>query len=344
MKNQERYIRQTTLPEIGVKGQNKLEKASVLVIGAGGLGCAILPYLITSGVGIIGIVDGDTIATSNLHRQVLYTNEDVGLLKATIASKRLKTLNHDVLIKSHTTYLNGDNALSLFKEYDIIVDATDRISARYLINDACVLLNKPFVHGSIYKFQSQISVFNYKNGPTYRCLYPEPNQDVLSCSEVGVLGTTVALAGALQANEILKIILGIGNVLSGKLLMIDSLTNEQSVFGFKKNTKLQVTQDSFENEHQINKVSYAFAEAENHLILDVRQPKESPIIKAENILQIPLSNLESSIKGLPQNRAISLFCQSGIRSRKAYMLLKKHNVNHIYCLNENAPNLTEILL
>tara|TARA_R110002096_G_scaffold413811_1_gene614734 strand:+ start:7977 stop:9011 length:1035 start_codon:yes stop_codon:yes gene_type:complete len=344
MKNKERYIRQTTLPEIGVKGQSKLKKASVLVIGAGGLSCAILPYLTTSGVGVIGIVDGDTIATSNLHRQVLYTNEDVGLYKATIASKQLKVLNPDILIKSHTTYLNGDNALSLFEDYDIIVDATDRISARYLINDACVLLNKPFVHGSIYKFQSQISVFNYKNGPTYRCLYPEPDQDVLSCSEVGVLGTTVALAGALQANEILKIILEIGNVLSGKLLMIDSLTNEQSVFDFKKNTAIQVTQDFFENEHQINRVFYASAKAENHLIIDVRQPEELPEIKAENILQISLSNLELSIKDLPKKRTITLFCQSGIRSRKAYKLLKKHNVNHIYCLNENAPNLTKILL
>lgn len=258
--NNERYIRQTTLEQVGLSGQEKLQNASVLVIGAGGLGCSVLPYLVASGIGKIGIVDGDVVAVTNLHRQILYTNEDVGKDKATVASLKLKKQNPETIINSYVAFLNGgDNALSLIKNYDVIVDATDRINARYLINDACVLLNKPFVHASIYKFQIQLSVFNYNNGPTYRCLYPVPQTNAISCAEGGVLGTTVAIAGAMQSNEILKIILGIGTVLSGQLIMIDTLTNTQSVFQFDKSNTVQITRDFFENEHQFKGAEYAFA-------------------------------------------------------------------------------------
>ncbi len=343
MKNEERYTRQTTLKEVGQAGQTKLEQAKVLVIGAGGLGCALLPYLVTAGVGTIGIVDGDLVTISNLHRQVLFSNQDVEKQKATIASQKLRKLNPEIQIETYPFYLNGNNALDLIKKYDLVVDATDRISARYLINDACVLADKPFVHSSIYKFQLQLSVFNYKDGPTYRCLYPQPDENAKSCAEVGVMGTTVALAGSLQANEVIKMILEIGKVRSGELLIFDLLSNEQSTFSFKKNSSLKITQETFQKEHIISKVSYAYAEMNDHLLIDVRETSELPILKANHLLQMPMSVLESSLELIPMQRRISLFCQSGERSLKAYKTLKSHQFKDVYCLEENAPQLEKIL-
>jgi len=216
-----RYSRHIALSEIGQAGQNKLLNAKVLVIGAGGLGCPILQYLADAGVGNIGIVDFDTIELSNLQRQVLFGSASIGLNKAEAAKTRLQDLNNTISITAYPKKLTHQNSLSLFKNYDIIVDGTDNFETRYLINDAAIITNKPVVFGAIYKFEGQVSVFNYKAGPSYRCLFSNQQEKEQSghCEDLGVLGVLPGIIGSMQANEVLKIILEIGNILSGKLLI-----------------------------------------------------------------------------------------------------------------------------
>src|SRR5690606_12961394 len=220
-----RYNRQTILPQVGNAGQEKLSAAKVLVVGAGGLGCAVLPYLVSAGVGTIGIIDHDVVEESNLQRQVLYKESSVGKSKVEEAKKYLNGLNSSINIQTYNTKLDAGNAIDLFHNYDIIVDATDTIGLRYLINDASIITGKPFVYGSVFKFEGQVSVFNYKNGPTYRCLYPNKDTIVQNCTEAGVMGVVVGTTGMLQANEAMKMILGIGEILSGELLIYNNLTN-----------------------------------------------------------------------------------------------------------------------
>ena len=345
MKTNTRYTRQINLPQVGNAGQEKLAAAKVLVIGAGGLGCAVLPYLAASGIGHIGIIDGDVVSVSNLHRQVLYTAEDIDKLKVTIAKNRLKALNPEVEIIPINTYLTGKNALKTVKSYDVVVDATDAIAARYLINDACILSGKPFVHGSIYRFQIQVAVFNYKNGPTYRCLFPDPPQDAPSCAEAGVLGTSVALAGMLQANEVMKILLQIGDVLSGQLLLKDALTNKQEIFRFRRNENISVTLDSFKKEHQqeIEQIDFASAKEQQGIFLDVREKWEKPVIKLPNLIQIPVKALRDQLNSVPGGQPIFIFCQSGKRSKMGYKLLAENDFKNLYCLKENAPELEHLV-
>ena len=206
------------------KTREETPAKKVLVIGAGGLGAAILPYLASAGVGEIGIIDDDFIEVSNLHRQVIYKNSAVGKSKVEEAKLMISELNPLIKVNAFAEKLSGKNAISLFEKYDSIVDATDNISIKYLINDACVLTNKPMVYGSIFRFQGQVSVFNYQNGPTYRCLYPDENSNVLNCEDAGVIGVSVGIIGMLQANEVIKMILGIGEVLSGKILVYNILS------------------------------------------------------------------------------------------------------------------------
>ena len=226
-----RYSRHLLLPEIGHEGQQKLKNARVLVIGAGGLGCPVLMYLVAAGVGKIGIVDFDRVDETNLQRQVLFDVADIGSSKSEVAKHKLSGQNPLIEIESIQQRVTNQNAIGIFSGYDIVVDGTDNFSTRYLVNDACVLLDKTLVSGSIFKFQGQISVFNFKNekgerGPTYRCLFPTPppSGSILSCSETGVLGVLPGILGTLMANEVIKIIAGIGEVLSGKVLLIDALT------------------------------------------------------------------------------------------------------------------------
>jgi len=339
-----RYSRQVNLPQVGSAGQQKLEAARVLVMGAGGLGCAVLPYLVASGIGHIGIIDGDVVSESNLHRQLLYTAEDIDQPKVSIAQKKLGALNPDIQIIAENAYLTGENALKTVRNYDLIIDGTDAIAARYLINDACVLAEKPFVHASIYRFQTQVSVFNYQNGPTYRCLFPSPPKEAPSCAEAGVLGTSVALAGMLQANEVMKIILGIGDVLSGQLLLKDGLTNKQEIFRFKKNKTIQITPESFKQEHQheIKRIDFASAKAQNGIFLDVRQKQEEPVINLPNSIQIPVQQLRDEFAQLPRETPIYIFCQSGKRSEAGYKLLAENDFKNVFCLLENAPELEQL--
>jgi molybdopterin/thiamine biosynthesis adenylyltransferase len=223
--NNEKYIRQIQLPEIGYQGQEKLGAAKVLVIGAGGLGCPAMQYLVSSGIGTIGIVDFDRVAVSNLHRQILYSIDDVGALKVDIAKRQLEKLNPNCIIQKYDTMLSTENSMALIKDYDIIIDATDMISARYLINDTCLELQKPFVYGAVYKYQGQVAVFNLDNGPTYRCLFPNPPvSKIEDCNESGILPVLPGIIGLMQATETIKIITGLGNPLSGVVGLFDIKT------------------------------------------------------------------------------------------------------------------------
>ncbi|KAF2333571.1 HesA/MoeB/ThiF family protein [Flavobacterium ginsenosidimutans] len=347
-----RYNRQIILPEIGDVGQYKLLKAKVLVIGAGGLGVAILPYLAAAGVGEIGIVDDDFIEISNLHRQVIYKSSAVGKGKATEAKAMISELNPQIKVNVFAEKLSGKNALSLFEKYDIIVDATDNISIKYLINDACLVTNKPMVYGSIFRFQGQVSVFNYQNGPTYRCLYPDENSNAANCEDAGVIGVSVGIIGMFQANEVLKIILGIGEVLSGKILVYNILNNEQQKYDFEKNSNLEIAKEDFERkynatENQIEeiKMELLLDEIENNdvLFLDVRNEDELPKIKLKNSIQIPLMHLENEMKKLDSNKTIYVFCQSGIRSKIAVELLQKHQFKNIKSIAGGALAMKQLL-
>jgi adenylyltransferase/sulfurtransferase len=231
-----RYSRHFSLDEIGIEGQKKLKKAKVLVIGAGGLGCPVLTYLTVMGIGEIGVLDFDLVSHSNLQRQFLFSFEDIGKTKVSIAIFKLKQQNPYVIFHTHEIKLEKNNAERIIQNYDFVVDATDSITARYVINDACVKLGKCFVYGSIHKFEGQVSVFNYQNGPTYRCLFPENESfpPVLSCVEAGVVGVVPGIIGTIQTNEILKLIVGIGDVLSGKLLIINLLNYYFQIIHFEK--------------------------------------------------------------------------------------------------------------
>ena len=223
-----RYGRQIMVPEIGLKGQEKLRKAKVLVIGAGGLGCPVLQYLTVAGIGKISIVEYDAVDESNLQRQVLYGTSDVGKLKSIIAKERLEHLNSIGELEIINLRFDASNALKIIDGFDVIVDATDNLETRYVINDACVIMNKPMVHGSIYKYEGMVSVFNYQGGPTYRCFNPSGNTDTFKNpppSQVGLLGVLPGIAGTLMANEVIKIIISSGEILSGKILIINIFNN-----------------------------------------------------------------------------------------------------------------------
>jgi adenylyltransferase/sulfurtransferase len=228
-----RYNKQIMIPEIGLNGQEKLKQAKVLVIGAGGLGCPVLQYLTAAGVGKIGIAEFDMVDETNLQRQVLYGSDDVGKLKSIIAKNRLEHLNSFVDLEIFNLRCNVSNALSILKKFDIIVDATDNFDSRYIINDACVILNKPMVHGAIYKYEGVISVFNYKGGPTYRCYNPRKENKSFKnplSPDIGVFGVLPGIAGTYIANEVIKIITETGDVLCGKVLLINIFNNTFSTF------------------------------------------------------------------------------------------------------------------
>ncbi|MCK5206437.1 MAG: molybdopterin-synthase adenylyltransferase MoeB, partial [Cyclobacteriaceae bacterium] len=251
----ERYSRHLILPEFNIEGQRKLKNSKVLVIGAGGLGCPMLLYLTAAGVGTIGIVDFDVVDKSNLQRQVLFTVDDVGKSKASTAANRLSKLNPEINLKIFDTKLTSENALDIIKEYDLVADGTDNFPTRYLVNDACVLLKKPNVHGSIFRFEGQVSVFNYQfndgsTGPQYRDIFPSPPPPGLapSCAEGGVLGVLPGIIGSFQASEIIKVLAGIGDPLVGKLFILDALTFETRTLKIRKNPNLPLVTELIDYE------------------------------------------------------------------------------------------------
>ncbi|HBK84353.1 MAG TPA: thiamine biosynthesis protein ThiF, partial [Flavobacterium sp.] len=324
----------------------KLLKAKVLIIGMGGLGSAVLPYLVAAGVGKIGIIDNDTIDESNLQRQVIYKTQSVGESKVLQAKKMALDLNPFVEINAITEKLSPENAISLFSQYDIMVDATDNLETKYLINDACCVTKKPFVYGSVYKFEGQVSVFNYQNGPNYSCLFSEQNTRGQNCNETGVLGISVGIIGMFQANEVLKMILGIGDVLSGKVLVYNFLNNEQQKIEFSQTKKSIMNKHLFESKyeskkHQEIELAEALKEKDHSdvLFLDVRNYDEYPKISFQNCIHIPLHNLEKSLHQLDPHKKIFIFCQSGIRSKKAIEILNKHHFNKTTTIKGGAESL-----
>ncbi|OFY85115.1 MAG: hypothetical protein A3F72_04710 [Bacteroidetes bacterium RIFCSPLOWO2_12_FULL_35_15] len=345
-----RYNRHIILPEIGSLGQLKLKNAKVLVVGAGGLGCPVLMYLAAAGVGNIGIIDFDKIDESNLQRQILYSTDDIGKYKAEVAKLKLSKQNPYIQITSYTKQFSFSNAIEIAAEYDVIVDGTDNFSSRYLLNDVCIKTNKPLVAASIFKFEGQLSVYNYKNGPTYRCLFPEPPTDSLNCSEIGVIGVLPGILGTLQANEVIKIITGIGKVLSGRLLFIDALTLQFRELEFEKNT-LNSTVNFSEDKYdyvkcETDKVISTIKEItpsqlkqkldsnEQLIIIDVREKFEYDICNLNGVL-IPLNELEKNIHKIPRDKNVIIMCHHGRRSRLAIELLQqKHNYKNLLNLSE----------
>jgi len=345
----QRYSRHLILPEFNIEGQRKLKNAKVLVVGAGGLGCPMLMYLTAAGVGTIGVVDFDVVERSNLQRQVLFTEEDIGMSKAKTAVARLSKQNSDINFNIHNTKLSSDNALEIIKKYDVVADGTDNFPTRYLVNDACVLLNKPNVHGSIFRFEGQVSVFNYtdKNGvqgPQYRDIFPSPPPPGLvpSCAEGGVLGVLPGIIGSMQANEIIKVLTGIGEPLAGKLFIFDALSFEMRTMKIRKNPDLMpITQlidyedfcnpsleQSSVEEILVKELNAVINEDKNIQIIDVREPREYELGNIGGI-SIPLSDLENRLNEISSNGKTVVVCRSGVRSQKAIQKLQKNGFQNL---------------
>ena len=350
-----RYNRHIILSEVGPKGQDKLNNTKVLVIGAGGLGCPVLQYLAAAGIGNLGIIDYDVVELSNLQRQVLFGSSSLDENKALAAKQRLEDLNNSISIIAYAEKLTYKNALQLFENYDIIVDGSDNFETRYLVNDACIITNKPLVFGAIYKFEGQVSVFNFQNGPSYRCLFPNPpkKDSVPNCSEVGVLGVLPGIIGSMQANEVLKIILGIGNTLSGKLFCYNALTLENSIIKIKKDNlqieNVLITKADFRERilsddcaFAVNDVSIVDAlKTPNAQFIDVREPHEQPKVEGIEVTNIPLGELEQNLHKIIKEKDKFIFCQSGIRSKRAVSILNGLNISNCYNVNDTISNIVK---
>jgi adenylyltransferase/sulfurtransferase len=352
-----RYSRHLIMPEVGMDGQLRLKQAKVLLIGTGGLGAPLGLYLAAAGVGHLGLVDFDAVDFTNLQRQVTFGTKDVGRPKLEAAAERLRDLNPEIEITSHEAKLTSENALDILRGYDIIVDGTDNFPTRYLVNDACVLLGKPNVYGSIFRFEGQATVFALKDGPCYRCLYPEPPPPGLvpSCAEGGVLGVLPGIVGSIQANETIKLILGKGESLKGRLLVFDALKMRFRELRLRKNpdcpvcgTHPTVTKLIDYNEFcgirgeeaqptvQVPEIEPKELKArldrgEDVFILDVREPHEYQICNIGGYL-LPLGDLPKRAHELDSAREIVAHCRSGKRSAEAVDFLRKAGFRKIWNL------------
>jgi adenylyltransferase/sulfurtransferase len=356
-----RYSRHLIMPEVGVEGQRKLKKARVLCIGAGGLGSPASLYLAAAGVGTLGLVDFDTVDFSNLQRQILYSTDDVGRPKLKAATDRLRGLNPNIRVVSHETALNSQNAIDIFRDYDIIVDGADNFPTRYLVNDACVLTGKPNVYGSIFRFDGQVSIFATKNGPCYRCLYPEPPPPGLvpSCAEGGVLGVLPGVVGTIQATEAIKLILGAGESLVGRLLLFDALQMKFRTLKLQRDPACPVCGDNptvkqLIDYEQFCGITPAVKAADSGrlpaelevtvgqlkerldrkdvFLLDVREPREYDICHIEGSTLIPLGELPKRLSEVPRGADapdIIIHCKSGMRSAKAVNLLRNEGFDRV---------------
>ena len=336
-----RYERQIALPEIGISGQQKLAEAKVLIIGIGGLGCPVLQNLVGAGVGTIGLVDGDVVEETNLHRQYLYTLNDCSRNKVEVAAEVVLKQNPEVSIIQHSEYFSKENCLEIVSDYQIIVDCSDNIPTRYLINDVAVAKGIPMVYASIHKFEGQLSVFNYKNGPTYRCLFPEDDrlEAIPNCNDSGVLGVLPNVLGTMQANEVIKIILGIEEVLSGELLLYNSLDNSFQTIKIQKDI-------NFINKVKIKSSSISEADFftnDDSLIIDIREEYEEPKLDLETIKSVPLSQLDDFLKDIDSNQKIVLVCQHGNRSELAVDYLVKNGFTNVFHLQNGIESLERIL-
>ena len=354
----QRYSRHLILPEVGLDGQRRLKAGRVLCVGAGGLGSPAALYLAAAGVGTVGIIDFDAVDASNLQRQILHSTADVGRPKLQSAREKLSALNPEVCIETHEATLTASNALALFKEYDVILDGTDNFATRYLVNDACVLLGKPNAYGSIFRFEGQASVFATKGGPCYRCLYPEPPPPGLvpSCAEGGVLGVLPGVIGTIQATETIKLLLGGGKTLAGRLLLYDAWTMrfrelklrrdvECPVCGDNPTVRELIDYEQFcgiakptaaapsasalapEFETSVEELKALRASGQPFVLVDVREPQEFQICRIPDSKLIPLGQLPARLNELsPDGPEIIVHCKSGVRSAKAVRLLREHGI------------------
>ncbi|MHC4997234.1 MAG: molybdopterin-synthase adenylyltransferase MoeB, partial [Planctomycetota bacterium] len=358
----ERYARHLILPEVGVEGQKKLKASSVLLVGAGGLGSPLAMYLAAAGVGRIGIVDFDVVDFSNLQRQVIHGTDDVGKPKLESATESVKSINPNTVVEGYKVPLTSDNAMEIVAKYDIVIDGTDNFPTRYLVNDACVLLGKPNVYGSIFRFDGQASVFNYENGPCYRCLYPEPPDPGLvpSCAEGGVLGILPGVVGLIQATEGIKIMLGQGTTLSERLLLFDALGMKFREMKVRKDPNCPICSEEPTITDLIDYHEFCGMPAENSeaakvkaqtpwdisarelkglmvdeadiFILDVRQENEYEICNLGGTL-IPLDQLPGRVGELDKDADIIVHCKMGGRSAKACQYLKNEGFEKVRNLN-----------
>ena len=344
----ERYSRHLIIPDVRLEGQLRLKNSRVLCVGAGGLGSPAIMYLAAAGVGTIGILEFDTVDESNLQRQIIHRQADVGHSKAQSAADKVREINPFVTVQLHETRLTSDNAMEIFSGYDLIVDGTDNFATRYLVNDACVLLGKPYVWGSIFRFDGQASVFWAEHGPCYRCLYPEPPPPgmVPSCAEGGVLGVLCASIGSIQATEAIKVLTGIGEPIVGQLMIYDALEMSYRKVRARKDPDCALCGEHptvtglIDYETWCGAVSDAAMEAaagstitagelkemfdrgDEFLLVDVREPAEYDIVKIPGSVLIPKGDIPAKLSELPQNKPIVLFCKSGVRSAEALATLK----------------------
>lgn len=331
-----RYSRHLLIPEVGVAGQERLGAARVLVVGAGGLGSPVVQYLAAAGVGRLGIADDDVVDETNLQRQTIFSTADIGRSKAAVAADFVRALNPSVGVDAIPLRFDERNARELVRLYDVVVDCTDRFPTRYLINDACILEGKPDVYGSIFRFDGQVSVFGYGGGPCYRCLYPQapPAGSVPTCAEGGVLGVLPGIVGAWQANEVLKIVLGIGDVLSARLLLVDSLAAQTRRVAFDRDPNCALCGtgatiiDAREAEEpetgdagEVDAVELDDALA-NAILLDVREPHEAVLGEIDGALRLPASQLEARLHELDSARRYVVACRVGAKSRWAVERLR----------------------
>jgi len=345
-----RYSRHLIIPEFNIEGQRKLKAAKVLVVGTGGLGAPLLQYLAAAGVGTIGVLDFDVVEDSNLQRQVLFSTSDIGKSKVQAAKERLEGLNPYINIITHNVLLSSQNALEIVKDYDLVADGTDNFPTRYLVNDACVLLGKPNVYASIYRFDGQVSVFNYTDkdgvvGPNYRDLFPSPPPPGLvpSCAEGGVLGVLPGIIGSLQANEVIKVITGVGEPLVGRLFLFDAMnfeTRTVKVYRDENNpvngknptvTELIDYQEfcgfNMKQQDDVKSISISeFLELQNSnepfQLIDVREDFEYEISNIEGV-HIPLADVEDEVDQIVSDKKVVVHCKAGGRSKKAIQLLEK---------------------
>ena len=334
-----RYSRQVMLPEIGREGQERLKGGRVLVVGAGGLGCPVLQYLAAAGVGTIGIADGDTVDTSNLQRQVLYGTEDVGKGKAATAAEQVGRMNPFVSFRVHPVMVDVSNVMNLIREYDIVVDGSDNFATRYLLNDACVIGGKVLVSGAIYKFEGQVSVFNYKGGPTYRCLFPEPPGEGESpnCADIGVVATLPGIIGAIQANEVIKVLTGAGTVLSGKMMVMDVLTMQTNTFSFslnEANRNITMLTEGTPEQCAVPPAQLTYDELRQLLqagtvqLVDVR-PEEDHALANIGGVNIPIWQLEEERDKLDPLLHTVVYCATGMRSKHAVLMLQQQGFKRV---------------
>jgi molybdopterin/thiamine biosynthesis adenylyltransferase/rhodanese-related sulfurtransferase len=337
-----RYARQIALPEIGAEGQAKIAAASVLIVGAGGLGSPAALYLAAAGIGRIGLVDFDQVDETNLHRQILYTTSDVGRPKLEAAAARLREANPTVTIVPHDARLSSDNALEIFRAYDVVIDGTDNFATRYLVNDACLLAGIPNVYGSVYRFDGQVSVFATPDGPCYRCLQPEPPPPHLvpSCAEGGVLGVLPGVIGTLQATEALKIVSGAGETLAGRLLLFDALRMTFRTVKLRKRcsehaavTRLidyeEFCSPVLNTDITPSEVKQQLDAGADVVLIDVREPYEWTAGHVPEAKHIRLSELPQRLSEIPRDKDVYMICRSGGRSENARQFLAQQGYTRV---------------